>query len=178
VAPAPAPVRARRATAPARRAPAARPARTPAPPAGRPRRHLAVVDDTRAKVARRRRRARALVLLGGVFVVGSLFALAASHAYLATGQSRLDELERDVADAQARYQSLRLDVAELEAPERIVREAQERLGMVPPPDVTYISPSAATADEMDAASAPSPTSTEAGERAAYATMKPYLTGRP
>jgi len=115
----------------------------------------------------------------GVLLVFGLFALAASHALLASGQAKLDALNAEVDDAQARYQSLRLDVAELEAPDRIVREAQERLGMVPPPEVTYLSPSAALADEVGtAASAPSPTSGEAGERAAYATVKPYLTGRP
>lgn len=120
---------------------------------------------------------RAIATGGAVLVVIGLFALAASHAMLASGQARLDDLNREVDDAQARYQSLRLDIAELEAPDRIVREAQERLGMVPPPDVTYLSPSAALADEVGAAAAaPSPTSGEAGERAAYANVKPYLSG--
>jgi len=128
-------------------------------------------------MARRRRRVRLVMFGGGLLLVFGLFALAASHAMLASGQAKLDRLHAEVDDAQARYQSLRLDVAELEAPERIVREAQERLGMVPPPDVTYLSPSAAMADEVGtAAAAPSPTTSEAGERAAYATVKPYLSG--
>ncbi|HYD09520.1 MAG TPA: hypothetical protein VEA78_05405 [Acidimicrobiales bacterium] len=171
-----APVRDRAAApkrAPVRRQPAA-PAR---PPASRPRRHLTVVDEKRVTIAKRRRRIRALMLLSGVLLVMGLFALAASHAMLASGQARLDDLTAEVDDAQARYQSLRLDVAELEAPARIVREAQERLGMVPPPNVTYLSPSAAMADEVGTAAAPSPTDDgEAGERAAYSTIKPYLSG--
>ena len=170
-APVSAPARARRA-APAR---AAQPARTPL--ADRPRRHLTVVDEKRLTMAKRRRRVRAVAMGSSVLLVLGLFALAASHAMLASGQARLDDLNREVDDAQARYQSLRLDIAELEAPDRIVREAQERLGMVPPPDVTYLSPSAAMADEVGAAAAaPSPTSGEAGERAAYASVKPYLSG--
>ena len=159
----------------ARRPAAAQPARSPL--ADRPRRHLRVVDEKRLSMAQRRRRVRAVAIGSSVLVVIGLFALAASHAMLASGQARLDDLNSEVDDAQARYQSLRLDIAELEAPDRIVREAQERLGMVPPPDVTYLSPSAALADEVGAAAAaPSPTSGEAGERAAYATVKPYLSG--
>src|SRR5205085_8213535 len=83
-----------------------------------------------------------------------------------------------VSDAQAHYESLRLEVAELEAPSRIVREAQERLGMVPPPGVTYLTPSeTATKEVGDAAASDSPTSAE-GDWTAWATIKPYLSGRP
>ena len=123
---------------------------------------------------------RAVVILTGAFVVVSLFALAAFHAMLASGQAQLDRLEQRVSDAQARYESLRLDVAELEAPSRIVRDAQERLGMVPPPDVTYLSPSGAVAEEVGQAAEvdPSSTQSETGDRAAWATVKPYATGRP
>jgi hypothetical protein len=98
---------------------------------------------------------------------------------LASGQARLDQLDQRVSDAQGRYESLRLDVAQLEAPSRIVREAQERLGMVPPPGVTYLTPSQTVSAEVgQAAVNPSPTSTDAGEWAAWATVKPYLSGRP
>jgi hypothetical protein len=123
---------------------------------------------------------RAVVLFTGAGLVVSLFALAAFHAMLASGQAELDRLEQRVGDARARYESLRLDVAELEAPSRIVREAQERLGMVPPPDVTYLSPSRTVADEIAQAAAadPSPPPSEAADGAAWATVKPYLSGRP
>jgi cell division protein FtsB len=119
-----------------------------------------------------------LALVGSVGIA-ALFALAAFHAMLASGQAQLDQLESRVGDAQARYESLRLDVAELEAPDRIVREAQERLGMVPPPGVTYLTPSEAVTNEVgQAAVTPSPTQSDAGDRAAWATVKPYLSGRP
>ena len=122
---------------------------------------------------------RALLVLVGVAMLVTLFALAAFHAMLASGQADLDRLEQRVSDAQAQYERLRLDVAELEAPSRIVREAQERLGMVPPPGVTYLTPSEVVSAEVgQAAVDPSPTSSEAGEWAAWATVKPYLSGRP
>jgi cell division protein FtsL len=145
---------------------------------GRP--NLRVVSDARVVAARRRRRLRGVLVLTGIVMAGSLFALAAFHAMLASGQADLDRLERRVSDAQARYESLRLDVAELEAPSRIVREAHERLGMIPPTGVTYLTPSeAASAEVGQAAANDSPlTSDEDGERAAWATVKPYLSGRP
>lgn len=155
------------------------------PPADRrhadpPRRHLRVVSDARVVAARRRRRLRGILVLSGTVVAVSLFALAAFHAMLASGQAELDRIEQSVSDAQARYESLRLEVAELEAPSRIVREAQERLGMVPPSGVTYLTPSEATTEAVgQAAAADSSLATDdAGDRAAWATVKPYLTGRP
>lgn len=119
-----------------------------------------------------------LALVGTVGIV-ALFVLAAFHAMLASGQAQLDQLESRVGDAQARYQSLRLQKAQLEAPNRIVGEARERLGMMPPPGVTYLTPSEAVTQEVgQAAVNPPPTSTDAGDRAAWATVKPYLSGRP
>jgi cell division protein FtsL len=149
------------------------------PPAGR--RHLQVVTDARVVAQRRRRRLRGLVILTGVVMAASLFSLAAFHAMLAKAQADLDQVESKVSDAQARYETLRLDVAELEAPDRIVREAQERLGMVPPPGVTYLTPSESVTDEVgEAAAAPDTSATDgdAGERAPWAAVKPYLSGRP
>jgi len=59
---------------------------------------------------------------------------------LAQGQAPVDELEAQVTAAQAENQRLRLDVAHLESPTRIVAEAQARLGMVPPAAVVYLPP--------------------------------------
>jgi cell division protein FtsL len=121
------------------------PARAPRPapkqqPKARP--PLRVVEPERP--ARRavdpRRRARLMTAIVVLVVVGSLFGLVASHVVLTQGQFRLEQLEQQSADAQARYERLRLQVAQLESPERIVAAAQERLGMVPPPGVTYLSP--------------------------------------
>ena len=87
------------------------------------------------------RRTRVLFGAGVGVVVISLVGLVVSHVALAQGQFRLERLRSEAAVEQARYERLRLQVAELEAPSRVVAAAQERLGMVPPPGVTYLSPS-------------------------------------
>ena len=93
--------------------------------------------------APRRRRARLVTFLVSLAVVVSLFGLVASHVMLTQGQFRLEGLRSRASAEQARYERLRLQVAELESPSRIVATAQERLGMVPPPSVTYLSPTGA-----------------------------------
>lgn len=118
--------------------PGSTPARRTAPP-------LRVVRP----VPRRRRRARLVTVLVSMAVLVSLFGLVASHVMLTQGQFRLDTLRTRTASEQARYERLRLEVAELESPSRIVATAQERLGMVPPPSVTYLSPSGAVSSAPD-----------------------------
>lgn len=143
-------------------------------PAARP--DLRVVrEQARARATVRQRRLRAAMVAGGVLAGLLLFALAAFHAVLVGNQLRIDELESRVADAQARYSASRLEVAELEAPERVVAEAQ-RLGMVAPPEVTYLTPSAGLGS-----SEPAPvraTGAGDGQAAAWSTVKPYLASRP
>ena len=172
--------RAQRVAAP-RRPPAA-PAPAPARPA-RPALRVVQPGELTPKV--RRRRAGAAAVLTIVVVFAGLFGLAVCQAIMAQNQMRLDRLDAEVADAQARYQRLRLRVAELESPERIVAAAQERLGMVPPSTVRYLSPSGAVADEVQAAAAASAPDSgsggqadQGGSGAAWAAIKPYLGGRP
>ena len=119
----------------------------PAPRRGARRPPLHVVRNDRPVA--RRARAR---LLGVLFLLGvgaALFGLVASHVALTQGQFELDRLEARAAEEQARYERLRLQVAELESPARVVAAAQERLGMVPPPGVTYLSPVGPTSGVED-----------------------------
>jgi cell division protein FtsL len=69
-----------------------------------------------------------------------LFGVVAFHVLLTQGQLQLQHLQDRDAAVLARNQQLRLQVAELESPTRIVAAAQQ-LGMVPPATVTYLSPS-------------------------------------
>ena len=171
---------ARAATRPVLRQAVAAPAPQTAPPRRRPDLRLVDPHEPSPRIRRRRAAVAGVGVLVLVFVV--LFALAASQAVLAQNQQRLDRLERDVADEQARYQRLRLQVAELESPGRIVRAAQERLGMVPPPGTTYLSPSGAVADQL--ATAPGaddvppdgPDDDGGTGTAGWATIKGYLGG--
>jgi hypothetical protein len=167
---APAPVRVRAAAAPVRRP---RPEAQPRP-AARPR--LRLVDDARLKAAHRRRRARLVMVAAGFVAVGCLFALAAFNAMLVSGQGRLDSLEQKVAEAQSQYSSNRLQVAQLEAPERVVGEAKTRLGMVPPPHVTYLTPSSGMAEEAGTSARQQSSTSDAGATS-WAAAKPYLDGR-
>ena len=143
--------------------------RRPAPDHPRPALH--VVDRDRRSLAARRARARLMAwLLLGV-VAAALFGLVASHVALTQGQFRLDALRKEAAAQQDRYERLRLQVAELESPGRIVAAAQERLGMVPPPGVTYLSPVGPATGAVD---------DEGAEAAAedWSTVKRQLASRP
>lgn len=81
---------------------------------------------------------RAVAVVAVLFGVALLFGVAASHVVLTQNQSKLDALDKRARAAQATYEKLRFQVAELESPERVVAEAQRRLGMVSPADVTYV----------------------------------------
>ena len=166
------------------------PRRAPAP--ARPARpNLRVVHPGELSPKVRRRRAGAAAVLTIIVVFVGLFGLAVCQAIMAQNQMRLDRLDAEVADAQARYQRMRLRVAQLESPERIVAAAQERLGMVPPATVRYLSPSGAVADEVHTATAPPDPGLDrdtgldpdapapsTGGSTAWAAIKPYLGGTP
>jgi cell division protein FtsL len=76
--------------------------------------------------------------LGIASVAAVGLALVALHVLIAENQFRLDGLQQQAATAQAKYEKLRLQVAALEAPARIVSVAEGRLGMVQPASVTYL----------------------------------------
>src|SRR4051794_23368450 len=115
---------------------APQPQRTPATRERRP--QLRVVDE----VAPRRVSLAVVTVLvvGGIFLM--LFGLVVVHTMLLQNQQRLDHLDAQVSDAQAHYQQLRLQVAQLEAPQRIIDVATQKLGMVPPDGTTYLTPTA------------------------------------
>jgi cell division protein FtsL len=108
-------------------------------------RHLEVVPPRSRSPQTRRRRARLVAGAGVIVAFVAVFGLVGIHVLLAQGQFRLAHLQGQADDAQARYIRLRLEVAQLESPERIVAAAQERLGMVAPSSVTYLTPTGATA---------------------------------
>jgi hypothetical protein len=137
-----------------------------------PGRHLRVVGRDEP----RRRRVSPIVGVActALLFVG-LFALAGTHTLLVQGQIRLDALGDEVSAEQARYQELRLRVAELEAPSRVVAAAQERLGMVPPAQLVYLSPTEPV--PAGPAVAAGPTGATPAEQAgddAWTVIKPLL----
>lgn len=122
----------------------------------------------RLRARRRRNLAVAGVLVFAFMLLGAVVA----HNLLIQGQVRLQQIEQEVGNQQARYQRLRLEVARLESPERIVAAAQQRLGMVPPPGVTYLSPDgplSGPATDPEIAAEPSSANTPS-----WASIKPHL----
>jgi hypothetical protein len=120
------------------------------------RRHLRVVPPDYISARARRRRARRLVVLGGVGVAGALFGVVAFHVVLTQSQLNLQQLRSKAEAASVQQQQLRLQAAQLESPERVVADAQ-RLGMVPPATVRYLSPTPAGAPLPAPTTTPTPT---------------------
>ena len=144
------------------------PARPGTPP-------LELVGPAHRTHAARRRRARVMGVLVLAVVGVALFGLVASHVALTQGQFHLQTLRQRAEAEQARYERLRLQVAELESPARVVAAAQERLGMVPPPGVIYLSPagpaSGTAADDDEPGQ-------EGAATAEWSSVKRQLASRP
>jgi cell division protein FtsL len=117
-------------------------------------RHLRVVRRRERTPAERRRHIQIVMVLGVVAGLCIALSLVYVHVVLAQRQFRLDRLDSQVQTDQTNYQNLRLQVAQLGSPANIIVEAEGRLGMVQPANVTYLpdNPGALT----KSASSPSP----------------------
>lgn len=138
--------------------------------AGARARHLRVVGPVRRTLGLSPRAGVVLTVLAFV----ALFAVAVCHALLIESQAALDELDEAVAAEQARYEELRLEVAQLESPDRIKAEATERLGMVPPEDIVWLTPDEAAPEGAPPAAGPEADSSETSA----SSVKPYLEATP
>jgi cell division protein FtsL len=119
-----------------------------------------------------RRRARLFGVLAALAVFGALFGAVVFSTFIVQGQQRLDRLNDQVGDAQAEYERLRLQVAQLESPSRIVDEATRRLGMVEPPRTTYLLPPPAADDGPEGTAAAAGPGAAAGDQAAASDGEP------
>ena len=134
----------------------AAPARPAAPqPRPEPRRRARPQLRVVPRHARRRRAGLAVTALGLV-LFATLFALAAFQALIARNQMQLDRTQERLAAAQAYHDKLRLQVARQESPDNVIARAVGELGMVPPDQISYVSPSLAQAREAGSASAGAP----------------------
>lgn len=73
-----------------------------------------------------------------VLLFAAVLGVVVFQTLLVQTQSRLDELDAQMAVQEQLADQHRLELAELEAPGRIVQVATERLGMVPPSEVLYL----------------------------------------
>ena len=161
------------------------------------RRHLRLVEN---QAKRRAGRRRLLVILGIASAAVVCLALVALHVLIAENQFRLDRLQQQAATEQASYEKLRLQVAQLEAPARIVSQAEGQLGMVQPASVNYLpatttpaarttgkgakgaatatgsSPQAQDVQSVDPAAAGAVAAPPGGSD--WPSVKPYLSGSP
>ncbi|HUP86119.1 MAG TPA: hypothetical protein VM143_10675 [Acidimicrobiales bacterium] len=152
-------------TAPARRT-QPRPARE-----ARPELRVVRTDETINEAARARF-VRQFVVVATVIAALCLFGVVVFHVLLTQNQFRLDKLQEQSLERQAEYDRLRLEVAELESPDRVVAAAQV-LGMVTPPKVTYLTPTVepgtAEADRTNVAPREG-----TAEESSWSTVKPHL----
>ena len=136
-----------------------------------PLRSVAPVSSARAggpQPTRRRASLAAGALLFAVVLGGNV----SVHASTTQGQFDLERLRSSARQREAAYQQLRLEVAKLQAPDRIAAEAR-RLGMVEPAKVTYLTPTPLTssADEGPRAGVDEPPA-EAAQ--SWGQVKPHL----
>jgi hypothetical protein len=114
-----------------------------------------------------------------VLLFGALFGVATSHALLIQSQTKLDEMDKEAADEQARYEQNRADVAELESPDRIIAAAREQ-GMVDPAETVWLTPdqaaSAGLTDQATGGDAADDGSDSPST--SYEEVKPYLGSTP
>ena len=99
------------------------------------------------------RRVISLRLLGLLVVLSSfafLFGAVAIQSQRISGQQEIDRLSEEISTQQDIYHSLRAQVAEREAPERITAEA-EKLNMMEPGPVVPLAPNTSAVPEADSA---------------------------
>lgn len=142
-------------------------------PRPRPRlREAAPASPPRAASPSRRRLG---FVASGLLFTGVLVGNVAVHASVTQGQFELERLQDRARQREADYQQLRLQVAEAEAPERLVERAR-RLGMIEPAKVTYLTPTAKTSSTAPASPArASDPPVEAAQ--GWGQVKPHLDGR-
>jgi cell division protein FtsL len=135
---------------------------------------LRVVRPSETSPRIRRRRARLAICSLFALVAAGLFGLVALHVVLTQNQFRLDNLRSQATTEEAKYQRLRLEVAQLESPQRIVAEAQQRLGMVQPPTVTYLTPVNPAPAAADSSTPPGPALAAGTDPTGWTEVKPKL----
>lgn len=73
-----------------------------------------------------------------VVIFGSLLGTVIVQTVIVQNRVRLDAVNVELEQAREQHQQLRLEVIELQAPERILATAVERLGMTRPAERTYL----------------------------------------
>lgn len=124
--------------------------------------------------AGRRRRGWQVGTIAGALLFVALFAIAGAHTLIVQQQRHIDDVNGQITEAEDRAEALRIELAELQSPERIVQEARERLGMVQAPTPVYLQPEAD--DDAKAAEVPATTPPTTVPKATTPTAKSGTSG--
>lgn len=136
---------------------------------------LRVVDPS---VRRRRQRVRVVVTFFTLVTVVLLLVVVIGHVKLAESQLQIDRMNRETANEQRRYQQLRLQIAELASPNRIVRTAIDQLGMQQPENITYLAVPTQAPDGSSLGGTPAADDTSATLARSWPQVKEDLVVRP
>jgi hypothetical protein len=107
-----------------------------------------------APAARRRRSWQVGTVAGGLLFV-AMFVIVGAQTLIVQQQRHIDQVNGRITAAEDQAEQLKMDLAELQSPERIVNEAKGRLGMVQAPSPVYLLPGAD--DDTRAAEVPAAT---------------------
>jgi cell division protein FtsL len=102
---------------------------------GEDRTELRVVEP-----ARRRRRNWQVGTVAGLILFVALFLVAGAQALIVQQQGHLDDVNARIETAEQEAARLEIEATELGSPERITREAETTLGMVPAGEPVYLQP--------------------------------------
>jgi cell division protein FtsB len=128
----------------------------PAPDMQPERAPLRILPTEHLERRARRRRARLTLTVAASLVAGSLLGVVAINVMIAQDQLRLDRLDAQRNVALDHRGQLQLQLAQLQSPARIVAQAEQRLGMVVPSKLTYLSGNGATVQSTAGGAVPAP----------------------
>ena len=96
------------------------------------------VAELRAKLPALRSGELSFAAVALVVVFGSLLGIVVLQTFIVQNRVQLDAVNRELDDARDENRRLRLEVIELEAPDRILESAVERIGMIRPDERRYL----------------------------------------
>ena len=132
-----------------------------AAPRRRPAAEEGVSPELRVISSARRQRRWQIGALACIGLLVVLFGISAAQTFLVQQQRNIDDLNLRISEAEDRAEDLRLEMARLRSPQRIIDEATNRLGMVPAPVPVYLLPRATDDERAAEQPPPSPTTTVA-----------------
>jgi hypothetical protein len=107
-----------------------------------------------APASRRRRNWQVGTVAGGLLFL-AMFVIVGAQALIVQQQRHIDDVNGRIAVAETQAEQLKIDLAELQSPKRILSEARDKLGMVQAPTPVYLQPQ--PGDDAGAAEVPAAT---------------------